>query len=70
MKPMHAVLVLLILFAVMSAVSWQMWANPVIDGGREMNAPLRLLRGETIYSQVYYLYGPVAPLFNAFLYKL
>lgn len=67
---MHAVLVLLILFAVMSAVSWQMWANPVIDGGREMNAPLRLLRGETIYSQVYYLYGPVAPLFNAFLYKL
>ncbi|MBN1566498.1 MAG: glycosyltransferase family 39 protein [Acidobacteria bacterium] len=70
MKPLHAVLALLVLFAVMSAVSWQMWANPVIDGGREMNAPLRLLRGETIYSQVYYLYGPVAPLFNALLFKI
>jgi len=40
-------------------------ANPVIDGGREMNTPLRLLRGEMIYSEVYYLYGPVAPSFNA-----
>ena len=54
----------------MTAVSWQMWANPVIDSGREMNVPLRILRGETIYSQVYYLYGPVAPLFNALLYKI
>ncbi len=70
MKPLHAVLVLLVLFAVMSAVSWQMWANPVIDGGREMNAPLRLLQGEKIYSQVYYLYGPVAPFINASLYRL
>jgi hypothetical protein len=70
MKPMHAVLILLILFAIVGAASWQMWANPVIDGGREMNAPLRLLRGEMLYSEVYYLYGPVAPAFNAILYKL
>jgi hypothetical protein len=54
----------------MAAVSWQMWANVVIDGGREMDTPLRLLRGERLYSQVYYLYGPVAPLFNALLYRL
>ncbi len=67
---MHAVLILLILFAIVGAASWQMWANPVIDGGREMNAPLRLLRGEMLYSEVYYLYGPVAPAFNAILYKL
>ena len=70
MKPLHALLALLILFAAVSAASWQMWANPVIDGGREMNAPLRLLHGEALYSQVYYLYGPVAPAFNALLYKL
>ncbi len=70
MKPLHAVLILLILFAIVSAASWQMWANPVIDGGREMNAPLRLLRGEMLYSEVYYLYGPVAPAFNALLYGL
>jgi hypothetical protein len=70
MKPLHAVLVLILLFAIVSAISWQTWANPVIDGGREMNTPLRLLRGETIYSQVYYLYGPVAPFFNALLFKV
>jgi hypothetical protein len=69
MKPLHAVLILILLFAIVSAVSWQMWANPVIDGGREMDTPLRLLRGEMIYSEVYYLYGPFAPYFNALLFK-
>jgi hypothetical protein len=70
MKPLYALLILVVLFAAVTAVSWQMWANPVIDGGREMNTPLRLLHGESLYSQVYYLYGPAAPLFNALLYKL
>jgi hypothetical protein len=70
MKPLYAVLILIVLFAAVTGVSWETWANPVIDGGREMNAPLRLLRGETLYSQIYYLYGPVTPFFNAFLYKL
>jgi len=54
----------------MVAVTWQLWMNPTIDGGREMNTPLRLLEGERLYSQVYYLYGPFAPLFNAALYSL
>lgn len=57
-------------FAVLFAVSWQKWADLVIDGGREMNAPLRLLRGELIYSDVYYLYGPLAPYLNAALYAV
>ncbi len=70
MKSLHAVLILIILFGVMSAASWERWANPIIDGGREMNTPLRLLQGEQIYSEVYYLYGPVAPFFNALLYKI
>jgi hypothetical protein len=70
MKPLHAVLILLLLFAAMSAVTWETWANPVVDSGREMNAPLRLLQGERLYSDVYYLYGPVAPYFNALLYKI
>ena len=70
MRAWHAVLILLILFAAMAAVTWQSWANPVIDGGREMNTPWRLLGGERLYSEVYYLYGPVAPFFNAFLYAV
>jgi 4-amino-4-deoxy-L-arabinose transferase-like glycosyltransferase len=57
-------------FALLFLVSWQKWADLTIDGGREMNTPLRLLRGELIYSDVYYLYGPLAPYLNAALYAV
>jgi hypothetical protein len=65
-----ALLALAMGFAILFAVSWQKWADLAIDGGREMNAPLRLLRGETIYADVYYLYGPLAPYLNAALYAV
>jgi 4-amino-4-deoxy-L-arabinose transferase-like glycosyltransferase len=51
-------------------ISWHRWGSVVIDGGREMNLPLRILNGETLYSEVYHLYGPFAPYFNAFLYMI
>jgi hypothetical protein len=57
-------------FVILLAVSWQKWANLTIDGGREMNTPLRLLGGERIYADVYYLYGPLAPYVNAALYAV
>lgn len=57
-------------FALLWTVSFLGWANLTIDGGREMNTPLRLLNGETLYSDVYYLYGPFAPFVNAALYRL
>lgn len=49
----------------MSTVNWQTWARPEIDSGREMHTPPRLLAGERLYCDVCYLYGPVAPYFNA-----
>ncbi|HSW38264.1 MAG TPA: glycosyltransferase family 39 protein, partial [Acidobacteriota bacterium] len=70
MKPSRATFLLLFLFAVMTAVSWLTWANPIVDGGREMNTPLRLLHGDMLYSEVYYLYGPVAPYVNALLFSV
>jgi 4-amino-4-deoxy-L-arabinose transferase-like glycosyltransferase len=57
-------------FAVLFAISSKEWADLAIDGGREMNTPLRLLRGELIYADVYYLYGPLAPYVNAALYAV
>ena len=42
-------------FAILFAVSWQKWADLAIDGGREMNTPVRLLHGEMLYADVYYL---------------
>lgn len=62
--------VLLISFVLLCFISWHRWPSVVIDGGREMNLPLRLLNGETLYSEAYYLYGPLAPYLNAFLYKV
>ena len=58
------------LFIVMLACSWQRWTQPLIDHGREMNLPARILAGERIYSDVQVLYGPFAPHFNALLYRV
>jgi hypothetical protein len=50
------------------AVSWERWAGPVIDSGREMNQPLRLVAGEVLYSDVGHIYGPLSPWIHARLY--
>jgi len=65
-----ALLALAVLFAAMIAASWQRWTQPLLDHGREMNLPARLLAGEHLYSDVQFLYGPLAPHFNALLYKI
>lgn len=65
-----ALLALAALFAAMIVASWQRWTQPLLDHGREMNLPTRILAGEHLYSDVQFLYGPLAPHFNALLYKL
>lgn len=65
-----ALLALAGLFVLMLAASWQRWTQPLLDHGREMNLPTRILAGEHLYSDVQFLYGPFAPHFNALLYKL
>lgn len=52
------------------AVSWERWGNPLVDCGREMNQPLRLARGEMLYSDVRHIYGPLSPYVNALLYRI
>ncbi len=61
---LHALLALLLV------ASWGRWTNPIIDHGREMNVPARILAGERLYTDVQFLYGPFAPHFNALLYRL
>ncbi len=56
-------------FLLMIIGSWQRWTQPMIDHGREMNVPARILSGERLYLDVQCLYGPFASYFNAFLYK-
>src|SRR6478672_1366874 len=52
------------------AASWQRWANPVVDVGREMNQPLRLAAGEMLYSDVRHIYGPLSPWLHATLFRI
>ena len=52
------------------AASWQRWANPVVDVGREMNQPLRLAAGEVLYSDVRHIYGPLSPWLHAILFRI
>jgi 4-amino-4-deoxy-L-arabinose transferase-like glycosyltransferase len=59
---------ILVLFAVMLVASWQRWTQPLLDHGREMNLPARILAGERLYADAQFLYGPFAPHFNAALY--
>jgi hypothetical protein len=63
-------LVVIASFAVGLGVSWQRWGNPVVDSGRELNLPLRLVHGEMLYSDVGYMYGPLSPYLNALLYRI
>jgi hypothetical protein len=56
--------------AVGLVASWQRWGNPLVDCGREMNQPLRLLAGQRLYADISHIYGPLAPYVNAFLYRL
>jgi 4-amino-4-deoxy-L-arabinose transferase-like glycosyltransferase len=63
-------LALAVLFSALLAASWQRWTHPIVDHGREMNLPARLLAGEQLYADVQSFYGPFAPYFNAFLYRV
>src|SRR5262245_37593112 len=65
-----AAIALLTLFALLLAATWNRWTNPIIDHGRELNVPARLLAGERLYLDIYYFYGPVAPYVGAALYAL
>src|SRR5215475_6787869 len=61
---------ILLVFAAMLVVSWRRWISPVTDSGREMDLPLRLMNGELLYRDVYYLYPPFSPYFHSFLYRI
>ena len=62
--------VVAVVFVAMLAATWQRWTHPIIDHGREMNVPARILAGDRLYVDVFLHYGPFAPYFNALLYTL
>lgn len=50
--------------------SWLKWGDLIVDVGREMYVPLELSSGKLLYRDIFYLYGPFSPYFNAILFKI
>jgi hypothetical protein len=55
----YAVFLLLVL------VSWNRWIEPFVDTGRELMVPARVARGERLYRDIRFYYGPLAPFVGA-----
>lgn len=54
----------------LSSLSWLKWTEILIDSGRELYIPKVLAEGRLLYRDIFYIYGPFSPYFNALLYKL
>ena len=65
-----AALLLVSLWAFEVYSTWANWGNITIDCGREAYVAAMLAQGKVLYKDVWYLYGPVAPYFNSFLFRL
>ena len=65
-----ALLLLAALWAVQMFATWAAWGNLSIDSGHEMYIPALLAQGKVLYRDVWFPYGPAAPYFNSFLFRL
>ena len=61
---------LILLWFLVMRYTWANWGNLTVDCGREMYVARVLSEGKVLYRDVWYLYGPAAPYFNALLFKL
>ena len=50
--------------------TWASWGNLTIDSGHEMYIPALLAEGKTLYTDVWFNFGPAAPYFNSYLFRL
>ncbi|MBU4313085.1 MAG: glycosyltransferase family 39 protein [Candidatus Omnitrophica bacterium] len=60
-------LIILGAFTYLLNISWLKWGSLLIDTGRELCVPWRLLSGDLLYKDIFYEFGPFAPYLNALL---
>ena len=65
-----ALAALVVLWAGLFSATWASWGSLTVDCGREMYVAAALAKGQTLYRDVWYLYGPLAPYLNGFLFRL
>jgi hypothetical protein len=57
-------------FLLAAWAGWDRWGDLWGDTGRELDLPRRMARGERLYSDLRWYYGPLAPHVNAALYRI
>jgi hypothetical protein len=68
-KTLGGLAALLVIWAVWMHGTWGSWGQLTTDCGREMYVPTVLSEGKTLYRDVWYPYGPLAPYLSSFLFK-
>jgi len=63
-------LLLGVLWAVKLYTTWGAWGNLTVDSGHEMYVPAMLAEGKQLYRDVWFTYGPAAPYFTSYLFRL
>jgi hypothetical protein len=63
-------LALVLAFLHCLSFSWLKWGDIFIDCWRDLDAARQIAEGRSLYSDVRYYYGPLAPCLNGFLYTV
>lgn len=61
---------ILILGLFMATISWQKWANLIVDYGTQLYTPWQISEGAVLYKDVDYLFGPLSTHLHALLFKI
>src|SRR2546423_15211815 len=61
---------LVVLWVAELIVTWGAWGNLTIDSGHEMYIPALLAEGKMLYRDLWFNFGPLAPYFNSYLFRL
>jgi hypothetical protein len=65
-----ALLALVLLWAARVYATWATWGNLSVDTGHEMYVPALLAEGKVLYRDVWFGFPPLAPYFNAALFRV
>ncbi|OGP70971.1 MAG: hypothetical protein A2Z73_00460 [Deltaproteobacteria bacterium RBG_13_60_28] len=59
-----------LIFCALTVWTWRKWPDLLVDFGRELYVPWRIVGGDTLYKDIAYLNGPLSPYLNALCFKL
>ena len=62
--------IILILGLSMTTISWQKWADLIVDYGQQLYLPWQLSEGKVLYRDLDYLFGPFSAYLHALLFKI